>query len=485
VRTAAGAERARERAEASAGEAARAGVDAAEAAARAEALREAAGGARDEVLEKLRKARADRAEVGATQQRAGAERIRVHERLGSARGAAETAEARAAEADLGRKSAADAYRALGATGLLAAAGFAPDEPTSAWSYTAALEHARGLAPAGERGADGEGEPPAAAAPAAERQSLENGLMRRQVELALQLPPGVRMIPSRPEDVLTYQITWNGHTRPIAEVVTEIEADVTARNALLGEEESQLLEQFLTGEAHDHLAARLRAAKALVQRMNAALEPRTTSAGAQVRLDWTLDESSARADAHEAVPLFFKGGALLSEANRRTLRAFLERRLAEAREAEDDRSLQERLAAVLDYRRWHRFEVQHREPGQAWAKLTRKAHGAGSGGRKAVMLHLPLFAAVAAFYDAAASGAPRIVGLDEAFAGIDRPTRASLMGLLAEFDLDFVMTSFEEWGCYPQLDGLSTYHLTRELGHPGVFAEWFLWNGRERTLVDAS
>ena len=79
----------------------------------------------------------------------------------------------------------------------------------------------------------------------------------------------------------------------------------------------------------------------------------------------------------------------------------------------------------------------------------------------------------------------MIALDEAFAGIDRPTRGKLMGLLAEFDLDFIMTSFEEWGFYEELDGLSTYHLSREPGHRGVFAEWFLWNGRERVLVEDS
>ena len=42
-----------------------------------------------------------------------------------------------------------------------------------------------------------------------------------------------------------------------------------------------------------------------------------------------------------------------------------------------------------------------------------------------------------------------------------------MGLLSDFDLDFVMTSFEEWGFYPQVDGLSTYHLAREKGMRGV------------------
>ena len=217
-------------------------------------------------------------------------------------------------------------------------------------------------------------------------------------------------------------------------------------------------------------------------MNEAIEARTTAAGAQVRLAWDLDEGT-REDAREAVPLFLKAGQLLSERNRSALRAFLERRLAEAREADGERTLQDRLLDVLDYRAWHRFRVEHRTPGEAWARLTRKAHAAGSGGKKAVMLHLPLFAAAAAFYDSAYRAAPRVIALDEAFAGIDRPTRGKLMGLLAEFDLDFVMTSFEEWGFYAELDGLSTYHLAREPGIRGVYAEWFIWDGREAILVE--
>lgn len=475
-RAAADVARVRERAEVSGAEATELAALAAEAGAHAEGLRAVVGAARDELLEVLRGARREHGEALAAGKRAEAERVQVHERLGSARTAAEAAVRQTAAAEEARKAAAEAYRALGTAGLLAAAELGVAESPGEWSYTATLEHARGIGP---------GEDEAEAGARSGREKVEDRLMRRQGELALQLPPGVRMIPSRAAEVLSYQLVWNGHTRPMGEVVREIERDVSARNALLGEEETGLLERFLSGEAHDHLALRLRSAAALVERMNEALEPRTTAGGTQVKLQWVLEDAGVHADVREAVPLFFKGGALLSEANRRTLRAFLDRRLAEAREVEDGRSLQERLAAVLDYRRWHRFEVLHREPGQGWARLTRKAHGAGSGGKKSVLLHLPLFAAVAAFYDAAAAGAPRLVGLDEAFAGIDRPTRASLMGLLAEFDLDFVMTSFEEWGCYPQLDGLSTYHLTREVGHRGVFAEWFLWDGRERTLVDAS
>ncbi len=452
---------------------ARAAEEAAAAAARAAALRESSGKERDEVLAALEAARGDERETRREKDAADVELRGLGERVGESRKEAEQAERAVSEREEERKTAAAGFRALADFGVLQAAGFPVSEPASEWSFTAALELARKVDGAIEIGAKLE-----------EREKAEDRLMRRQGDLALQLPPDVRVIPSRAGEVLSYQFTWIGRTRPAAEVIGEMEADAAARIALLGEEETQLLEEFLSGEAHDHLASRLREARALVDRMNSAIEGRTTAAGAQVRLDWSLDDA-AQADAKDAVPLFLHAGRLLSEANRKALRAFLQRRLAQARDAQGDRSLQDRLLDVLDYRTWHRFQVEHRTPGQPWAKLTRKAHAAGSGGKKAVMLHLPLFAAAAAFYDSADPAAPRVIALDEVFAGIDRPTRGKLMGLLAEFDLDFIMTSYEEWGFYEELDGLSTYHLSREPGHRGVFAEWFVWNGRERVLMEDS
>jgi hypothetical protein len=463
-----------ERAAGSRAEAERADVEAAEARARADALRDASGRARDEVLAALGEAREAFERLRQERRGVAEEKSEVDERVGVARTSADAAEQSVAGAEETRKGAAGSLRSLAETALLAAAGFPAAEPPEAWSFTTALELARRVDAEVEEGASAE-----------ERNAAEDRLMRRQADLALQLPVGVRIIPSRAGDVLSYQFTWNGRTRAAPEVLAEIAADVAARAALLGEEESRLLEQFLSGEAHDHLASRLRQARALVDRMNAALEQRTTAAGAQVRLAWRIDDAGAQAEAAAAVPLFFRASELLTDANRSALRTFLEQRLAVARDAESERSLQERLLDVLDYRKWHRFQVEHRAPNQAWAPLTRKAHAAGSGGKKAVMLHLPLFAAAAAFYDSAARTAPRVIALDEAFAGIDRPTRGKLMGLLAEFDLDFVMTSFEEWGFYEELDGISTYHLSREPGVRGVFAEWFVWNGRERVLVEES
>jgi uncharacterized protein (TIGR02680 family) len=395
----------------------------------------------------------------------------VDQDLGAARLAATAAEVAVAARDSDRKSAAESLGALAADGLLeAAALYVGSMPTGSLSFTAALELARRVDGLVQSGATEE-----------ERGRAEDRLVRRHGELQAQLPPDVRILATRPRNVLVYEFAMNGRNGLAREVLAQLEAQVEARGALLADDERKLIEEFLSGEAHDHLADRLRRARGLVDRMNAALEGRTTASGTAVRLQWELD--SEHAGERAAVPLFLRAGHLLTEPQRDTLRLFLHSRLAEARDGEGPKPLQSRLLDSLDYRPWHRFVVQQREPGRDWATLTRKAHAAGSGGKKAVLLHLPLFAAAAAFFDSARPEAPRVVALDEAFAGIDRQMRGGLMGLLAEFDLDFVMTSFEEWGFYEELDGLSAYHLSRDPAVRGVHAEWFVWDGRERVLVE--
>ena len=74
---------------------------------------------------------------------------------------------------------------------------------------------------------------------------------------------------------------------------------------------------------------------------------------------------------------------------------------------------------------------------------------------------------------------RLILLDEAFAGIDRPSRGECMGLLRAFDLDFVMTSEHEWGCYATLPGVAIYHLSTRPGIDAVGVTRWVWNGKQR------
>ncbi len=100
--------------------------------------------------------------------------------------------------------------------------------------------------------------------------------------------------------------------------------------------------------------------------------------------------------------------------------------------------------------------------------------------------LPLFAAAASHYRSAGKPhAARLVTLDEAFAGVDDDSRAKSLGLLRAFDLDVVMTSEREWGCYAEVPGLSIAQLSRIEGVPAVLVSLWAWDGRERTRVAAA
>lgn len=93
--------------------------------------------------------------------------------------------------------------------------------------------------------------------------------------------------------------------------------------------------------------------------------------------------------------------------------------------------------------------------------------------------LPQLAAAAAHYGSARPDAPRLILLDEAFVGVDSDMRAKCMGLLHAFDLDFVMTSEREWGCYDTVPALAIYQLVTRPGFDAIHETRWVWNGRRR------
>src|SRR6185436_5935358 len=217
--------------------------------------------------------------------------------------------------------------------------------------------------------------------------------------------------------------------------------------------------------------------------NRLLEACQTASGLALKLAWEPIPEAAP-EIREAVQLLRQDLALLADHDRRRLEAFFQGRISEARQQWEAVPWREHLMAALDYRAWHRFRILRRaahdqddRDGRDWVELTRRGHGASSGGEKAVALHLPLFAAAAAHYRSARSTAPRVILLDEAFAGIDQRMRGRCMGLLVDFDLDFMMTSHEEWGCHEELPGVATYQLYRDPTLDGVAAVRFVWDGR--------
>src|SRR5699024_6794345 len=99
------------------------------------------------------------------------------------------------------------------------------------------------------------------------------------------------------------------------------------------------------------------------------------------------------------------------------------------------------------------------PGGSAERLTQARHSTLSGGEQSVSLHLPLFAAAHVMLSSANPASPRLVAMDEAFAGIDESGRSELLGLTAQFDLDLFMTGHDLWATFATVPACAHYDLS--------------------------
>lgn len=256
------------------------------------------------------------------------------------------------------------------------------------------------------------------------------------------------------------------------------AELEEQRLILSAQERAVLENHLEKEIAANLQRMMSETETRVRAINAELDKRPTSTGVRYRLDWQVLPE----DSEYAVPglaearrrLLKKSPDAWSPEERRQVGEFLQARINAERQRDDQGTLVESLSRALDYRRWHRFAIERKQYGE-WRPLS----GPASSGERALGLTVPLFAAASSHYESADTYAPRLVLLDEAFAGIDDEARASCMGLIREFDLDFVMTSEREWGCYPELPGLRICQLVRREGMDAVLVSRWRWDGRAR------
>lgn len=255
---------------------------------------------------------------------------------------------------------------------------------------------------------------------------------------------------------------------------ELGAQVRRQETLLSERDREIFERHLLSRISEALRELLNDGDRLVAGINRSLADRPTSSGLSVQLRWDLETSDA--PLRSAVALLRRTPELLGPTERDELRAYFERSIAQRRAEDSAASYAAVLSDVLDYRRWFVFVPILRSARGGSQRLTRTLFRSLSGGEQAVVLHLPLFAAAAAHYDAAAPGCPRLIALDEAFAGIDEQMRGELMGLLVRFDLDLLLTGHELWGAYEQVPALMTYDLLRRPPLEGVSALPLRWDG---------
>ena len=86
------------------------------------------------------------------------------------------------------------------------------------------------------------------------------------------------------------------------------------------------------------------------------------------------------------------------------------------------------------------------------------------------------------YTGARPDAPKLISLDEAFAGVDETNIRDMFRLMVEFEFNFMINSQILWGDYDTVPALAIYQLIRPENARFVSVIRYLWNGKKKIMV---
>jgi uncharacterized protein (TIGR02680 family) len=287
-----------------------------------------------------------------------------------------------------------------------------------------------------------------------------------------------------DGIKRFELHDDSGAHDVAVVGARIRLAAAEARSRLSAREQEVFQRYLLGELGDHLSRQVLAAHQLVAVMNDTLDSVRSSHGIGARLNWEL-RADSDADVRSSVALLRQSAALRTPEHSAQLRDALRRRIEEARLADPSAGYARHLRTALDYRAWFTFRVKVTDTANPDKERVLSHRTALSQGEQRVVSYLVLFATAAAHFSSIAAGAPaapRLILLDDAFAKVDEPTHARLLGLLVDLDLDFIITSERLWGCFPTVPELHIYECLRDPRARGVAAVHFTWDGHRKRLV---
>lgn len=273
-----------------------------------------------------------------------------------------------------------------------------------------------------------------------------------------------------------------------ELINFIEEGIAENEGLLRESDRQLFEDILVNTISKKIRAKIYHSQKWVNNMNELMENMNTSSGLSFSLNWTSKkaESEGQLDTKELVDLLKMEGSLMKESDLNKLSEHFRSKIAEARRLQEDsgknQSFHSIMREILDYRKWFEFKLFFRKTGQNKKELTNNGFYQFSGGEKAMAMYVPLFSAVYARYEGARIDCPRIISLDEAFAGVDEKNIRDMFRLLHELDLDYMINSQILWGDYDTVPSLAISELFRPDNANYVAVMRYHWNGKVKELL---
>ncbi len=287
------------------------------------------------------------------------------------------------------------------------------------------------------------------------------------------------------------LSMRDRTRPQkpAALLAEMSEILAEQESLLSEKDRELFEEIILRSVGKSIRQRIQRAELWLKTMNKLMAERDTSSGLKLQLQWLpkAAQSEAELNSDELVELLRRDSHLLRDDEVERLVGHFRSRVQWAKQgaAEEREALRKHIYDMLDYRSWFQFSLRYKKGEETqYRELTDARFNVLSGGEKAMSMYIPLFAATYSRYADAHPDAPKIISLDEAFAGVDDENIRDLFGLLTEMDFDYMMTSQVLWGCYDTVPKLGICEIYRPKDADYVTVFRYRWNGRRLEPIAA-
>ncbi len=281
--------------------------------------------------------------------------------------------------------------------------------------------------------------------------------------------------------------WNGKKLYLEEFFRMLKSAIEETALLIQQKDRELFEDILSKTISQQLTDRIAESRKWVQDMSSLMKI-DTSMGLYFSLDWKprTAENEQELDTKELEKILLRDYELLSNDDIAKVAAHFRSKIKtekqRAEETGEAINYMDLVRDALDYRKWFEFQMFFYRNNEGRKNLTNSAFNKFSGGEKAMAMYIPLFAAVNAQYRKAQNkDHPRIIALDEAFAGVDDKNISSMFKLVEDMDFDYIMNSQALWGCFETVPALHISELRRPLNSQVVTLIHYTWNGHERIL----
>ncbi|PEK93301.1 TIGR02680 family protein [Bacillus mycoides] len=274
------------------------------------------------------------------------------------------------------------------------------------------------------------------------------------------------------------------------VLSVLKERMDLQRANLNERDKRMYEEILLGSIGRTIKRKIVQTKDWVKNLNEIMMNINTGGGLQFGIKWmplkatTEEELNTR----EIVRLLDIDAPLLKPEDREKLidhfRSKIEtRKLEQGLGQYTGLDLKETFKEILDYRKWFKFQLVSKYVNEGeFTLVDQDKFGKFSGGGRALALYIPILAAISSCYGEAHYDSPRIISMDEVWAGIDNKNINEMYKLLEELEFDFISNSQFVSGCSPALKGLSIYELIRPKNSKEINFGRYIWNGRYKEYV---